>query len=81
MRASSTLPVYSISAPGFIPGVDFSDHMNYRAAGYPALMITDTAFYRNPNYHAPSDRPETLDYRKMAMVVEGVYAVVLALAN
>jgi len=44
-------------------------------------MITDTAFYRNQNYHAASDRPETLDYPRMAMVVEGVYAAVLDLAN
>ncbi|MEO8435628.1 MAG: M28 family peptidase [Pyrinomonadaceae bacterium] len=81
MREASVLPVYSISAPGFIPGVDFSDHLNYQQAGYAAVMITDTAFYRNPNYHAASDRPETLDYQRMALVVEGVYAAVLDLTR
>jgi len=80
MREASPLPVFTIAAPDFIPGVDFSDHLNYRQAGYVALMITDTAFYRNPHYHAPSDRPETLDYQRMAMVVQGVYAAVLALS-
>jgi hypothetical protein len=35
-------------------------------------MITDTAFYRNPHYHAPSDTPDTLDYARMAQVVDGV---------
>jgi len=41
-------------------------------------MITDTAFYRNPSYHTANDMPETLDYERMAMVVEGVYGAVAA---
>jgi hypothetical protein len=41
--------------------------------GYSAFMITDTAFYRNPNYHAPGDTAETLDYEKMAKLVIGLY--------
>jgi Zn-dependent M28 family amino/carboxypeptidase len=81
MSAASPLPVYSISAPRFLPGVDFSDHVNYWEAGYPAVMITDTAFYRNPNYHARSDTADTLDYRRMADVVRGVHAAVRALAQ
>ncbi len=81
MQAASPLPVYSINAPSFIPGVDFSDHVNYWAAGYQALMITDTAFYRNPHYHTAQDRPETLDYQRMALVVQGVYAALFALAQ
>lgn len=81
MKRASPLPVQSINAPTSLPGVDFSDHRNYWAAGYPAVMITDTAFFRNPNYHAPSDTPETLDYRRMGMVVEGVYGAVKALAE
>jgi Zn-dependent M28 family amino/carboxypeptidase len=81
MRGASLLPVYSINAPRLVPGVDFSDHRNYWAAGYPALMMTDTAFYRNPHYHTAYDTPDTLDYRRMAMVVQGVYAAVLAFAQ
>lgn len=81
MRGASPLPVESINAPTSLPGVELSDHRNYWAAGYPAVMITDTAFFRNPNYHMPSDTPETLDYRRMGMVVEGVYGAVKALAG
>ena len=44
-------------------------------------MITDTSFYRNPNYHTPGDSPETLDYGKMAEVVKGVYNAVVTLAS
>ena len=43
-------------------------------------MITDTSFFRNPNYHQPGDLPETLDYRRMAQVVRGVHQAVLHLA-
>ena len=46
MIGSSSLPVYSINAPRFVPGVDFSDHLSYWKAGYEALMITDTAFFQ-----------------------------------
>ncbi len=81
MRNASHLPVYSINAPSFVSGVDFSDHVNYWDAGYSALMITDTAFYRNRHYHTAQDTPEKLDYKRMAMVVEGVYAAVVELAK
>ena len=81
MQAATSLPVYSINAPSFVPGVDWSDHRYYWQAGYPALMITDTAFYRNPNYHTAKDTPDTLDYERMALVVQGVFAAVLALAG
>ncbi len=81
MRNASPLPVYSINAPALVPGVDFSDQLNYWQAGYHALMITDTAFYRNRNYHTAEDTEEKLDYKRMAMVVEGVYAAVTELAR
>ncbi len=81
MRSASPLPVESINAPKLLPGVAFSDHLNYWKAGYRAAMITDTAFYRNPNYHSAYDLPETLDYQRMAQVVTGVLAAVRALAG
>ena len=40
--------------------------------GYPAVMITDTAFYRNPNYHTPDDTIETLDFDQMAKLLQGL---------
>ena len=81
MRNAAPLPVYSINSPRFVPGVDFSDQLNYWVAGYNAVMITDTAFYRNRNYHTARDTAEKLDYKRMAMVVEGVYAAVVDLAR
>ncbi len=63
----------AISAPAFVAGIDFSDHLNYWKFGIPGVMITDTAFYRNPNYHKSSDTYHTLDYQKMASVVDSVY--------
>ncbi|NOT55181.1 MAG: M28 family peptidase [Deltaproteobacteria bacterium] len=81
MRSASPLPVYSFNAPRFVPGVDFSDHRNYWQAGYPAVMVTDTAFYRNEHYHTMQDTADTLDYQRMALVVQGVYAAVVASAR
>ncbi len=75
-KQSSNLPVYSMNAFSFIPGIDFSDHQNYWKFNYPAVLISDTAFYRSDNYHTPKDRPEILDYERMAKVVEGVFRVV-----
>lgn len=81
MAGAMDVPVRSINAPRAIPGVDFSDQLNYWDAGFDALMITDTAFYRNANYHEATDTPETLDYARLAVVVEGVHAAVRALAE
>jgi hypothetical protein len=81
MRESSDLPVHSINAPGFVPGVGLSDHSTFWRRGEPAVMITDTAFYRNPRYHTDGDTPETLDFRRMAEVVAGVRRAVLDLAR
>lgn len=75
MAGATPLPVHSINAPTTLEGVDFSDHLNYWNEGMPAIMVTDTAFMRNPNYHGRGDTFDTLDYGRMAMVVQGVYAV------
>jgi Zn-dependent M28 family amino/carboxypeptidase len=75
MTGATDLPVHSINAPPLIPGIDFSDHRSYWAEGYPALMLTDTAFYRNRHYHQAGDTFEKLDYERMAKVVQSVYAV------
>jgi hypothetical protein len=75
MRGATDLPVHSINAPAALPGIAFSDHQSYWAAGYPALMVTDTAFFRNPHYHGPGDTHGTLNYAQMAKVVQGVHAI------
>ena len=76
-RGASDLPAESINAPRSVPGVDFSDHASYWRFGFPAVMVTDTAFLRNPNYHGAGDTPATLDYRRMAQVVQAAYAVAI----
>ncbi len=81
MRTVPDLSVYSFNGPSFIAGVDYSDHRSYWKAGYRALMVTDTAFYRYDHYHTPQDLPENLDYKRLSKVVQGVYAVVLAEAR
>lgn len=75
MAGATDLPVHSINAPRLMQGIDFSDHRSYWAEGYPAMMVTDTAFMRNPNYHKDGDTYEKLDYARMAKVVQAVHAV------
>jgi hypothetical protein len=75
MRVSDELPVHSINAPALVPGIDLSDHWGFWQHGLPAVMVTDTAFLRNPHYHMPTDTADTLDYRRMALTVEGLYRV------
>ena len=69
------LPVESLAVPGsgrLLPEVRLSDNASFWDAGIPAVMITDTPFFRNPHYHCPTDTPETLDFRKMAQLVLGL---------
>jgi hypothetical protein len=56
-----------------------SDHASFWDAGWPALMVTDTAFFRNPNYHLPSDRIDTLDFDFMAQLVKSLEIALLEL--
>jgi hypothetical protein len=79
MKSVSKVPVCSINAPSFIQGIDYSDHRNYWHFNFPAVMITDTSFFRNPNYHQPTDTIETLDFDAMSEVIKGVYYAVTQL--
>jgi Zn-dependent M28 family amino/carboxypeptidase len=81
MKSVDCLAVESIVGPRSLPGIDLSDNASYWDIGDPAVMITDSAFYRNPNYHLPSDTPETLDYARMAKAVEGIARAVIDLAG
>ena len=69
----ASIKTEKLTAPSLLPGVDFSDHKNYWKFGYQAIMITDTSFYRNHNYHETSDTIETLDFSKLAEVTRGIY--------
>jgi Zn-dependent M28 family amino/carboxypeptidase len=57
-------------------GANSSDQWSFWQVNYPGMMVTDTANWRNENYHRPGDTPQTLDYKRMAEVVEGIEAVV-----
>ena len=81
MRSASDLPVRSMNAPQGFPAIDLSDHLSFWRAGYPAVLVTDTAFYRNPRYHTSADTPDTLDAARMAKVVDGVLLAVLDLTG
>lgn len=71
-KKTNALRTKKFSAPSALPGIDFSDHLNYWKMGFDALMITDTAFYRNKNYHKKTDTMETLDLSRMARVIDGL---------
>ncbi len=80
-RAGSDFPMQSVAMFEFVPGIGWSDHLSFWRQGYPALMVTDTAPYRYPWYHRAEDTPEKLDYESLARVTEGLYRMILSLAN
>jgi len=80
-RESEQFPSEGSAVPGSIPGVGWSDHWSFWQEGYPAIMVTDTAPFRNKNYHEPTDTPDTLDYGRMARVVHGLVKVVTDLGK
>ena len=82
--AAPELPVVPLVTPlrGWVVWqTRLSDNASFWSSGYPALMITDTAFLRNPHYHRASDRAETLDYRFMASIVDATVATTVRLAG
>ena len=72
MKSKASVKTKKFKAPRALPGIDFSDHRNYWHFGMSALMITDTSFYRNFNYHHETDTLETLDLNRMAKVIDEV---------
>lgn len=76
MKKLQLIPTKSIKAPSFLTGIDFSDHLNYWKYGYSAIMITNTSFYRNKNYHEGSDKKETLDFNRLSLTVDELYLAI-----
>ncbi|MBA3849198.1 MAG: aminopeptidase [Opitutus sp.] len=76
IRATKAIRCESASLPGGIQGVGWSDHWSFWQAGYRAVMITDTAPFRNPHYHRATDTPDTLDYEKLAAIVRALRAAI-----
>lgn len=80
-RGTARIPSEGAALPGSVnvfgrpiglQGIDWSDHWSFWQVGYPAVMVTDTAVFRNPWYHHANDKPDTLDYERMALVTEGL---------
>jgi hypothetical protein len=74
-RRHTQFPTIGGVAPAVVPGIDWSDHWSFGQFGYPAIMVTDTALYRYPHYHLPSDTPDKLDYERLARVTKGLERV------
>jgi len=77
----STLNLETISTFDFVPGVDFSDNWSFWQKDIPAIMVTDTAFYRSPYYHTANDTAEKLDYDFMTVLTKDLGVSVLDLVN
>lgn len=73
-KRGTKLPLFSIVLPETVGEIRLSDNSSFWDQKYPALMLTDTSFLRNPHYHQATDTPETLDYARMAQVTQGVAA-------
>jgi len=80
-RASARFPSEGAAFPSAVPGVGWSDHWSFWQAGYPAVMLTDTAPFRYPHYHEATDTPDRVDYARLARVTRALAHVVESLAN
>ncbi len=80
-RGARSMPLFSICLPEKIKEIRLSDNRSFWDQGYPALMLTDTSFLRNPNYHRSTDTPDTLDYQRMTEVTVGVASALRFLAS
>lgn len=75
-RQHAQVPSEGASLPEVIPGVGWSDHWSFWQEGYAGIMVTDTAPFRYPHYHLPSDTPDKIDYLTLSKVVEGLRFVI-----
>lgn len=80
-RAHAQLPSEGAALPAAVPGVGWSDHWSFWQHGYPAFMVTDTAPFRYPHYHARSDTPDQLDYDAITRLVTGFVPVLRQLLD
>lgn len=80
-RRASDFPLAHTATFAAIPGVAWSDHLSFWRTGYRAVMVTDTAFFRNPYYHTRADTPDTLDYPRLALLTEALSGALRECAN
>jgi len=76
MKKEQVIPTRSFSAPSWVAGIDLSDHRNYWAFDYSAVMITNTAFNRNKQYHQEGDRAHRLNIKNISLVIDEVYRTI-----
>ena len=77
IRKHSTIHARSLVAPEFFGGINLSDNYSFWQQGYRAVMVTDTSFFRNRNYHQETDTIDTLDFKSMSELVKGLYYTLL----
>jgi Zn-dependent M28 family amino/carboxypeptidase len=80
-RGHTAFPSIGGVAPGNISGIDWSDHWSFAQHGFPAMMVTDTAVFRYPHYHRPTDTPDKVDYERLARITKGMERVIRELAK
>jgi Zn-dependent M28 family amino/carboxypeptidase len=80
-RRHTAFPSIGGVAPDLVPGIGWSDHWAFGRYGYPAIMVTDTALYRYPHYHRPSDTPDKIDYARLARITKGLERVLRDIAR
>jgi Zn-dependent M28 family amino/carboxypeptidase len=80
-KAHSEFPLQKVATFRFVPGVSWSDHWSFWRQGYRAVMITDTAPYRYPHYHAATDTPDKLVYPEFAQATLGLCAAFIDIAQ
>jgi hypothetical protein len=80
-RSHTSFPSIGGVAPGFVPGIAWSDHWAFAEQGFQALMITDTAPFRYPHYHRASDTRDKVDTESLARLVKGIERVIRDLAR
>lgn len=80
-RRHCDFPAEALIAPGWLTGVDWSDHWSFWEEDYPALMVTDTAPFRYPHYHSASDTADKLEYPSLTRVTKGLAAMALGLSE
>jgi len=80
-RSHTSFPSIGGAAPGFVPGIAWSDHWAFAEQGFQAVMVTDTAPFRYPHYHRASDTPDKVDNENLARLVKGIERVIRDLAR
>jgi hypothetical protein len=78
--SATDFPVEGIATFESVPGVNWSDHWSFWKEGYPALMLTDTAPFRYPEYHTGRDLPEQVTSPELARAAHGIIQAVRRLA-